>query len=60
VTYRLGVFRADDDEPQVIAAVGHWVHVYIDKSTRRPIPIPDDIRALLSTAGVSEAPERSR
>jgi acyl-CoA thioester hydrolase len=60
VTYRLGVFRADDDEPQVIAAVGHWVHVYIDKSTRRPIPIPDDIRALLSTAGVSEASERSR
>jgi acyl-CoA thioester hydrolase len=60
VTYRLGVFRADDDEPQVIAAVGHWVHVYVDKSTRRPIPIPDDIRALLSTAGVSEAPERSR
>ena len=53
VTYRLGVFRADDNEPQAIAAVGHWVHVYIDKSTRRPTPIPDDIRALLSTACVS-------
>jgi acyl-CoA thioester hydrolase len=53
VTYRLGVFRADDNEPQTIAAVGHWVHVYIDKSTRRPTPIPDDIRALLSTACVS-------
>ncbi|WIM86970.1 thioesterase family protein [Candidatus Mycobacterium wuenschmannii] len=53
VTYRLGVFRsADDDEPQPVAAVGHWVHVYIDKATRRPTPIPDEIRALLSTATV--------
>jgi acyl-CoA thioester hydrolase len=33
--------------------VGHWVHVYIDKVTRRPTPIPDGIRALLSTACVS-------
>lgn len=57
VTYRLGVFRGAEeaaaDEPQAIAAVGHWVHVYIDKVTRRPTPIPDDIRALLSTARVS-------
>jgi acyl-CoA thioester hydrolase len=53
VTYRLGVFRAlENDEPQPVAAVGHWVHVYIDKSTRRPTPIPDEIRALLSTARV--------
>ena len=52
VTYRLGVFRGDDDEPQAVAAIGHWVHVYVDKSTRRPTPIPDDIRALLSTACV--------
>jgi acyl-CoA thioester hydrolase len=57
VTYRLGVFRGAEelaaDEPQAVAAVGHWVHVYIDKATRRPTPIPDDIRALLSTACVS-------
>jgi acyl-CoA thioester hydrolase len=60
VTYRLGVFRAgsgaagpEDTAPQPIAAIGHWVHVYIDKTTRRPTPIPDDIRALLSTACVS-------
>ena len=57
VTYRLGVFRGLEEfeagEAQAIAAVGHWVHVYIDKTTRRPTPIPDDIRALLSTACVS-------
>ena len=57
-TYRLGVFRElvagaedlTDDEPQAIAAVGHWVHVYVDRINRRPVPIPDAIKALLSTA----------
>jgi acyl-CoA thioester hydrolase len=55
VTYRLAVFRnaEEDAAEQKLAAVGHWVHVYIDKTTRRPTPIPDDIRALLSTACVS-------
>jgi acyl-CoA thioester hydrolase len=55
VTYRLGIFRAADEDPvdQNIAALGHWVHVYIDRTTRRPVPIPHDIRALLSTACVS-------
>ena len=52
VTYRLGIFR-DGEEPESIAALGHWVHVYIDRTTRRPVPIPDAIRALLSTAAVS-------
>jgi acyl-CoA thioester hydrolase len=56
VTYRLGVFRGAEelkaDEPQTVTAVGHWVHVYIDKATRRPTPIPDAIRELLSTACV--------
>jgi acyl-CoA thioester hydrolase len=57
VTYRLGIFRAaeelGDEEQQKIAALGHWVHVYIDRTTRRPVPIPDAIRELLSTASVS-------
>ena len=52
VTYRLGVFRAGE-EPQAIAALGHWVHVYIDRASRRPVPVPDAIRSLLSTACVS-------
>jgi acyl-CoA thioester hydrolase len=57
VTYRLGIFRAADelavDEEQKTAALGHWVHVYIDRTSRRPVPIPDAIRSLLSTATVS-------
>ncbi|BCQ11105.1 hypothetical protein JMUB5695_04566 [Mycobacterium heckeshornense] len=56
VTYRLGLFRAAEEltanEAQTIAALGHWVHVYVDRATRKPVPIPDAIRALLSTACV--------
>jgi acyl-CoA thioester hydrolase len=59
VTYRLGIFRAaegsaapEDAEEQKIAALGHWVHVYIDRTGRRPVPIPEAIRELLSTACV--------
>jgi acyl-CoA thioester hydrolase len=48
VTYRLGIFQAG----QAVAAVGHWVHVYVDWSGRRPVPIPDGVRALLETARV--------
>ncbi|UQX10894.1 acyl-CoA thioesterase [Candidatus Mycobacterium methanotrophicum] len=59
ITYRLGVFRAteelaaaEDAVEQKIAALGHWVHVYIDRTSRRPVPIPDAVRALLSTVSV--------
>ena len=51
VTYRLGVFRA---EAKPITALGHWVHVYVDRTSRRPVPIPDAIRSLLSTACVDQ------
>jgi acyl-CoA thioester hydrolase len=62
VTYRLGVFRAPrEDAPegateaaQPITALGHWVHVYVDRASRKPVPIPDVIRALLSAACVSQ------
>lgn len=52
VTYRLGIFR-DGARAQPIAALGHWVHVYVDRVSRKPQPIPDEIRALLSTATVN-------
>ncbi|BBY50227.1 thioesterase [Mycolicibacterium arabiense] len=51
VTYRLSVFAPGADAAPV-AAVGHWVHVYVDRTTRRPVPIPDAIRALLAGAVV--------
>jgi acyl-CoA thioester hydrolase len=55
VTYELGLF-ADPTEPTQptdpggIKALGHWVHVEIDATTRRPTPIPDPLRSLLQSA----------
>lgn len=52
-TYRLGLFRAArDGQAQPITALGHWVHVYVDRATRKPVEIPDPVRSLLSTAHV--------
>lgn len=43
VSYRLALFGADESP----AAVGRFVHVYVDRTTRRPVPVPDSIRAAL-------------
>jgi acyl-CoA thioester hydrolase len=51
VTYRLGVWQ-DGEATKPIAAVGHWVHVYVDRAARRPVPIPEEIRSLLEKARV--------
>ncbi len=44
VTYEIGIFRQGEDEP---AATGHFVHVWVDRATQRPAPIPPRIRAAL-------------
>jgi acyl-CoA thioester hydrolase len=44
VRYRLAVFRNDDGEA---AAQGHFVHVYVDRATNRPVPLPDALRKTL-------------
>ncbi|NEX95196.1 acyl-CoA thioesterase [Caulobacter sp. 17J65-9] len=44
VRYEVGLFRAGDPEP---AAEGHFVHVYVDRETRRPTPVPADMRKVL-------------
>ena len=45
VVYRLALFGENSESP---AALGRFVHVYVDRDTRRPTPIPDEIRAALS------------
>jgi acyl-CoA thioester hydrolase len=45
VTYRLAVFAVGAAEP---AAVGRFVHVYVDPQTRRPVPVPQAVRAVLA------------
>jgi acyl-CoA thioester hydrolase len=44
VTYRLALFGAGESP----AAVGRFVHVYIDAATRRPVPVPPQIRTALA------------
>lgn len=44
VTYRIGVFGMGE---AACSAQGHFTHVYVDRSDRRPAPLPDDWRAKL-------------
>jgi acyl-CoA thioester hydrolase len=45
VRYEIGLFREHADTP---AAEGWFVHVFVDRTTRRPQPIPLDLRAALA------------
>lgn len=45
IVYRLGLFQGDSDEP---AALGRFVHVYVDSSTRAVTPVPDVISAVVA------------
>jgi acyl-CoA thioester hydrolase len=46
VRYEVGIFRADEEGA---SAQGHFVHVYVDRATRKTAAIPADMRALLSS-----------
>ena len=46
VRYALALFSEDQDHA---AADGWFVHVYVDRQTRRPVPIPAPFRAALQT-----------
>jgi acyl-CoA thioester hydrolase len=46
VRYEVGIFRANEDQA---AAQGHFVHVYVDRTNRKPTPLPDRLRSLLQT-----------
>ena len=45
IVYRIGLFRGDDEAP---AALGRFVHVYVDAATRTPVEIPDVVRAAVA------------
>lgn len=46
VKYILGVFRAGEN---AAAARGAFTHVYVERATQKPVPIPDKTRAFLET-----------
>ena len=44
VRYELAIFREGED---TASAAGHFIHVYVDHQTRRPVPVSGALRALL-------------
>ncbi len=44
VRYAIGLFK---DSEQTASAQGHFVHVYVDRETRQPVNIPEDLRQAL-------------
>jgi acyl-CoA thioester hydrolase len=44
VTYGIAIFADDDDRA---AAHGHFVHVFVDRAARTPVPIPAPLRTAL-------------
>jgi acyl-CoA thioester hydrolase len=52
VRYEIGLFREGAGEP---AATGWFVHVFVDRETRRPAEIPASVRAALEGLVVTES-----
>jgi acyl-CoA thioester hydrolase len=44
VRYEIGLFRNEQDEA---SAEGHFVHVFVERASQRPVAIPDRIRTAL-------------
>jgi len=59
VRYEIGIFRNEDE---TAAAQGHFVHVYVERETGRPTPLPPKLRAALQPlrvdAGASAREEK--
>ncbi|MEV0056070.1 thioesterase family protein [Saccharopolyspora shandongensis] len=60
VTYQLAVFPTGGELPHVL---GHFVHVYVDPSSRRPTAVPDPVAAAVAAlprinVGTPEPAER--
>jgi acyl-CoA thioester hydrolase len=46
VRYAIGIFKAG---AELAAAQGHFVHVYVDRATQRPVEMPAATRRVLET-----------
>lgn len=44
VIYRLGIFKNDQTH---LCALGRFTHVYVDRNSQKPTPIPSSIRTAL-------------
>lgn len=50
VEYGLAIFREGED---AAAAEGYFTHVFVDRQSRRPTPIPEKLRAALAEAATN-------
>ena len=51
VRYEIGLFSRHEAEP---AATGYFVHVFVNRKSRRPVPIPASVRVALEQLVVSD------
>ena len=47
VRYEVAIFPADQTLP--CAAKGHFIHVYVDRATRKPVQLPATLTSVLET-----------
>jgi acyl-CoA thioester hydrolase len=45
VRYEVGIFRNDED---LASAQGYVVHVYVDRASGRPVPLPEALKKALT------------
>lgn len=50
VRYEIGLFRTG---AALAAAQGHFIHVYVDRQSRRPVPLPEPLVAALRRIAVT-------
>ena len=53
VRYEIGLFS---ETRETVAAAGQFVHVFVERAARRPVPVPDDIRRALERLKKGEGP----
>lgn len=46
VRYEVGLFAMGEE---LAAAQGHFIHIYVDRQTRLPVPLPAKLRAVLES-----------
>ena len=49
VRYEIGLFRG---EAAHAAAQGHFIHVYVDRESRRPVPLPEALKRALAPLAI--------
>jgi acyl-CoA thioester hydrolase len=52
VAYQLVMFGERQEAP---VAIGRFVHVYVDSVTRRPVAVPDPVRAAVAKLGPAQS-----